>query len=78
MRARANQFRHPNGGVLPLFARKYRLHTVPKKNAIGRWWGIKFDPLDYVTRPEYDAAKALYDFVRQGRLRVDPSSIDPE
>jgi hypothetical protein len=61
------QFKHPKTGeVMPAFSRKYRLTTVPASNAIGKWFGIKFQDEGYVTRAEYDAGKALCLAVRKG------------
>jgi hypothetical protein len=40
------QFRHPKtGGLLPSFARKYLLTTVPASNALGHWFTLKFTDL---------------------------------
>jgi hypothetical protein len=75
---RARQHPHPNGGVLPLYAFKYCLRTVAKKNALGRWFNIKFDRLDYVSKLEYDAAEALRGVISRGALCADPSTIDAE
>jgi hypothetical protein len=76
MTALASQHRHPNGGTLPLFARRYLLRTVSRKNTMGRWWGIKYQDAGFVTKAEYDDAKALFDLVARGAHRVDLSGID--
>jgi hypothetical protein len=76
MITKARLLQHPAGGSMPLYARKYLLRTVAKKNSVGRWWGIRFDPLDYVSKPEYEAAIALRDFIRQGSFRTAPPSIE--
>lgn len=66
------QFHHPKtGDVMPSFHRKYRLTTVPASNAIGKWFGLKFQDEGYVTKPEYDMAKALCLAVRKGEKRAE-------
>jgi hypothetical protein len=45
---------------LPSFSRKYRLFTVPVSNALGRWFGLEFADLGWITtQAEYDAARAF-------------------
>jgi hypothetical protein len=67
-----NQYRHPQtGGLLPSFARKYLLTTVPMSNGQGQWYGIKFDDLGWVSEAEYSAARALYEIVARGAQRVE-------
>ena len=65
------QFRHPKTGeVMPSFSRKYRLTTVPASNALGKWFGLKFQDEGYVqSKAEYDAGKALCLAVRGGEKR---------
>jgi hypothetical protein len=72
------QFKHPKtGGVLPSFARKYRVTTVPTMNAMGRWFGLKFTDLnEWVSADEYQAAKALNAIVEQGRQRIEMPIAD--
>jgi hypothetical protein len=66
------QFQHPKtGDFMPAFHRKYRLTTIPASNAIGKWFGLKFQDEGYVTKKEYDAAKALCLAVRQGEKRAE-------
>jgi len=67
-----HQFKHPKtGGVMPSFSRKYRLTTVPMSNAVGQWFGLKFQDLGYVTKPEYEAAKAFHLAVKRGEKKAE-------
>jgi hypothetical protein len=73
------QFRHPKtNAVLPSFARKYRLTTVPKANALGRWYGLKFIDLGWVDASEYANARAFNEFVEQGRQRIALTDRTPD
>jgi hypothetical protein len=54
---------------LPSFIRKYRLTTVPASNAIGKWFGIKFQDEGFVSKPEYDLARSLCLDVRAGKKK---------
>jgi len=66
------QFKHPQTGkVMASFSRKYCLTTVPESNALGRWWGLKFTDLGWVSKDEYDAARALNAIVGSGAHRVE-------
>lgn len=66
------QFKHPKtGDFLPSFSRKYRLTTVPASNAIGKWFGLKFQDEGFVSKAEYDAAKALCVAVRKGEKKAE-------
>jgi hypothetical protein len=72
-----HQFRHPKTGkVMPSFARKYRLTTKPRANAMGRWFGFQFADEGFVSVDEYQAAQALNNIVEQGRYRIDRSTDD--
>jgi hypothetical protein len=75
-----HQFRHPKtNDVMPAFSRKYKLTTVPASNAIGKWFGLQFNLLGFVTKREYDAAKSLYLAVKRGEKRAEaPVSGDGE
>jgi hypothetical protein len=73
------QFKHPQTHeVLPAFSRKYRLTTIPASNAIGKWFGIKFQDEGYVTRAEYDAGKALCIAVRKGEKKAETPDVKHE
>jgi hypothetical protein len=69
----ASQFHTDKGDPLPLFARQYKLTTVPKSNALGRWYKPKFQDLGYVSRNVYLAARELYAIASRGALRVELS-----
>ena len=65
-----HQFRHPEThGVMPSFSRKYKLTTIPASNAIGKWFGLKFEDLGFVSKPEYDAARAFHFAVKRGEKK---------
>jgi hypothetical protein len=71
-----HQFKHPTTGkVMASFSRKYRLTTVPESNALGRWWGLKFTDLGWVSKDEYDAARALNAIVASGAHRVEIDAV---
>jgi len=64
------QWRHPRtNAVLPSFSRKYKLVTVPKSNALGKWYGLKFIDLGWVDAAEYANARAFNEFIEQGQQR---------
>jgi hypothetical protein len=67
---------HPSGGTCPLYSRRYLMRTVARKNSLGRWWGIRYDDLGFVTKPEYDIAREFYALVERGAHRVDLSGFD--
>lgn len=59
--------KHPKtGGVLPSFAKRYRLSTVPASNAKGRWFNVTFAEIGWTPLPEYQQAKALAENVARG------------
>jgi hypothetical protein len=60
--------RHPQtGGILPSFASKYLLTTVPAHNSQGTWHGLKVELIGRVTdATEYAAAKMLNKIVTSG------------
>jgi hypothetical protein len=71
------QQKHPNGGVLPSYARRYRLFTVPAKNALGKWFALQFEDLGWTTpMAEYQAAKEFNRFVEGGTLRIAAPTAD--
>jgi len=66
------QIFHPKTGkVMPSFSRKYLLTTVPVSNAIGKWFGVTFKDLGYITKSEYERGKALYLEVQSGKKRAE-------
>jgi hypothetical protein len=52
-------YREANGKILPPFVRKYLFTTVPEKNSLGNWFGIRFQDLDFTTAEECQAALSL-------------------
>jgi len=68
-----HQFRHPKTGIeLPAFSRKYRITTVPMSNAIGKWFGLKFQDLGMVDyEREYKPAKLFYDAIKRGEKKAE-------
>ena len=77
------QFRHPRtGGVMPAYSRKYLLTTVPQADKKGHhWFGVRFQDRGWVSRTEYDAARALHAVVVRGAYRLetspDETAIEP-
>jgi hypothetical protein len=69
--------KHPRSGkVLPCFARRYRLTTVPDRNQLGHWFAPKFIDLGLVTDiEELRKANALHEWVRDGGLRLGMASM---
>jgi hypothetical protein len=67
-----HQFAHPKTGeVMPACSRKYRLTTVPMSNAIGKWFGLRFQDLGWVSKPEYDTAAAFAKAVKRGEKKAE-------
>jgi hypothetical protein len=67
-----HQFRHPKTGkIMSAFTRKYRLTTVPMSNAVGEWFGLKFQDMGEVTISEYNEAKAFYYAVKKGEKKAE-------
>ena len=72
-----HQFRHPKtGGLLPAYARKYRITTVAQSNASGRWFAVKFEDLGWVSKAEYEAGRGLHEVIARGTYRVELSAAD--
>lgn len=73
-----HQFVNPKtGSILPAFAHRYKLTTVPMSNAIGKWFGLKFQDLgviDFAT--EYEPAKAFYKAVKAGEKKAEAPMAD--
>lgn len=67
-----HQFLHPKtGGVMPACSRRYRLTTVPMSNAIGKWFGLKFQDLGYIPRAEYEVAAHFAKAVKRGEKKAE-------
>jgi hypothetical protein len=71
------QFKHPKtGDILPSYARKYLLTTVAQSNALGRWFGVKFEDRGFVSKAEYEVARELHKIIARGAYRVELSAAD--
>jgi hypothetical protein len=71
---RFHQYKHPeSGGVLPSFARKYRLISVPAKDNAGHtWFAPDFeDDLGWTSAEEYAQAREFYQRIQRGTARGD-------
>jgi hypothetical protein len=65
-----HKLRHPRtGAILPAFAHKYLLTTVPASNGKGRWFGVKFTDLGPASLAEMEAGNKLYEAVCRGSVR---------
>jgi hypothetical protein len=65
------QLRHPKtGDVLPSYIHKYKLTSVPERNAKGSWFGLKFTDLGPVTLAEFMAGKQLHQAVKHRTARA--------
>lgn len=65
-----HQYHHPKtGDVMPSYSRKYKLTTVPVNNALGDWFGLKFQDLGWVTLDEYNHAKKFYKAIKAGEKK---------
>jgi hypothetical protein len=74
-----HQFHHPKThDTMPSFARKYRLTTIPSSNAIGDWFGLKFEDLGFVNIKEYNQAKGFYESVSKGEKRAEAPIVGAE
>jgi hypothetical protein len=75
-----HQLLHPQtGGLLPAWAHKYLLTTVPAANGKGKWFGLKFADLGPVpTLGEYDAGRRFHQAVTRGAVRGEAPSLDSE
>jgi hypothetical protein len=67
-----HQYRHPRTrDIMPSFARKYQLTTVPASNAQGKWFGIKFTDLGWVSSEQYQTARQLNEAMEKGEKRAE-------
>jgi hypothetical protein len=65
-----HRFKHPKTGkIMPAFARKYRLVTVPTSNALGKWFGLKFEDVGESTLAELKAGIAFSDAIVKGERK---------
>jgi len=66
------QYKHPQThDFIPSYAVKYKLTTIPASNAIGKWFGVKFQPFAASSMQEYNAGKALCLDVRAGKKKAE-------
>jgi len=73
LESRFNQLKHPKtGAVLPSFAKRYRLTTVPRSNAKGRWFDVKFEDIGWTPLADYQKAKAITESIERGLLTSGP------
>jgi hypothetical protein len=40
-------------------------------NAIGKWFGLRFQDLGYIPKSEYDAARSFYMAVKRGEKKAE-------
>jgi hypothetical protein len=67
-----HRFKHPKTGkILPAFAHKYRLCTVPQSNAIGKWFGLKFEDAGASTVEELKAGITFSNAIVEGARKAE-------
>lgn len=67
-----HRFKHPKTGkIMPTFARKYLLTTIPASNALGKWFGLKFGDLGASSLDEIRASIAFSDAVTKGERKAE-------
>jgi hypothetical protein len=67
-----HRFKHPKTGkVMPAFARKYHLTTIPASNALGKWFGLKFEDMGEASLNEIKAAIAFSNAVIKGERKAE-------
>jgi hypothetical protein len=67
-----HRFKHPKTGkVMPAFARKYHLSTIPASNALGKWFGLKFEDSGASSIEEIKAAIAFSNAVIKGERKAE-------
>jgi hypothetical protein len=67
-----SRIRNPQtGGVMPSYSRRYRLYTVPTGNALGKWFGLKFQDEGWLeTKEQFETAVAFNKLVESGGVRT--------
>jgi hypothetical protein len=73
-----HQLRLPNGDLLPAFAHRYCLTSIPVGNAKGKWFGLKFADRGPVSLAELEAGNRLYEAVTRGAVRGEAPGYDSE
>jgi hypothetical protein len=67
-----HRFKHPKTGkILPAFAHKYRLTTVPQSNVLGKWFGLKFEDTGESSLAELKAAIAFSNAIMKGERKAE-------
>jgi hypothetical protein len=67
-----HRFKHPNTGkIMPAFAHKYRLSTIPASNALGKWFGLKFEDAGESTVNELKVAIAFSNAIAKGERKAE-------
>jgi hypothetical protein len=67
-----HRFKHPTTGkILPAFAHKYRLSTVPQSNVKGKWFGLKFEDAGTSSLVELKAAIAFSNAIVTGERKAE-------
>lgn len=68
----SNKYAAPNGNPAPLFARTYKLTSVPQVNAKGEFYNWKAEDVDFATPALIHSSAALLKMIREGALRAVP------
>jgi hypothetical protein len=67
-----HRFKHPTTGkILPAFAHRYRISTVPQSNVKGKWFGLKFEDAGASSLVELKAAIAFSDAIVKGERKAE-------
>lgn len=67
-----HRFKHPKTGkIMPAFAHKYLLTTVPQSNALGKWFGLKFADLGASSLGEIKDSIAFSEAVVKGERKAE-------
>jgi hypothetical protein len=59
LNGRFDSYRDEKDQPVPCYARRYRLRTMTTRNALGEWFTLVFDDLDWVGEAAYDAAQTV-------------------
>jgi hypothetical protein len=67
-----HRFKHPKTGkILPAFAHKYRISTVPQSNVHGKWFGLKFEDAGKSSLDELKAGIAFSNAIAEGERKAE-------
>jgi len=61
----------PNGKSEPVYARRYRLKTVPKTNSMGKWYAFEISDEGYVSTGQFQRGMELYNAFKTGQKQVE-------